>query len=98
MIRDQEVVQQLAPLMVGLVMLSNAFVPLASMPEWLGTVAGWSPFSAAITAIRGLFGNAPPVTDGLWLLVHPVAATLLWSLVLVVISAPLAACRYGRRD
>lgn len=58
-IRDQQVVQQLAPLIIAGVMVSNAFVPTDSMPGWLAAVAEWSPFSAAIAAIRMLFGNAP---------------------------------------
>lgn len=96
-IRDQEVVQQLAPMIIALVMVSNAFVPISSMPAWLGTVAAWSPFSAAITAIRDLFGNAPPV-DGPWPLAHPVMATILWSVGLIAIFAPMAASRYGRQE
>lgn len=96
-IRDQQVVQQLAPLVIAGVMVSNAFVPTDSMPGWLAAVAEWSPFSAAIAAIRVLFGNAP-VMDGPWPLAHPVAATLIWSAVVVVVFVPLAARRYGRTD
>lgn len=96
-IRDQEVVQQLAPLVIALVMVSNAFVPTTSMPAWLATMAEWSPFSAAITATRDLFGNAPPM-DGPWPLAHPVEATILWSAALILVFAPLAARRHDRRD
>lgn len=96
-IRDQEVVQQLAPLVIAFVMVSNAFVPTSSMPTWLATVAEWSPFSAAITAVRDLFGNAPAM-DGPWPLANPVTATILWSVGLILVFAPLAARRYGRRD
>lgn len=96
-IRDQDVVQQLAPLVISLVMVSNAFVPTSTMPAWLGTVAEWSPFSAAITALRALFGNAA-APEGPWPLAHPVATTILWSVLLVLVFAPLAVRRYGRRD
>lgn len=96
-IRDQEVVQQLAPLVISLVMVSNAFVPTATMPAWLRAIAEWSPFSTAIAAIRDLFGNAP-AADGPWPLANPVLATVFWSIGLIVIFAPLAAHKYGRRD
>lgn len=96
-IRDQQVVQQLAPLVIAGVMVSNAFVPTGTMPGWLAALAEWSPFSAAISAIRLLFGNAP-VMDGPWPMAHPVAATLLWSAGLLVVFVPLAARLYGRRD
>lgn len=96
-IRDEEVVQQLAPVILAFVMVSNAFVPTSSMPAWLGTFAQWSPFSAAITALRDLFGNAAAPT-GPWPLAHPVIATVAWSIGLLVVFAPLAARRYTRKD
>lgn len=36
--------------------------------------------------------------DGPWPLAHPVAATLIWSAVVVVVFLPLASRRYGRTD
>ncbi|WP_182349054.1 ABC transporter permease [Tomitella gaofuii] len=96
-IRDQQVVQQLAPLIIAGVMVSNAFVPTATMPGWLGALAEWSPFSAAISALRLLFGNAPAL-DGPWPIAHPTAATLLWSVGLLLIFVPLAARLHGSRD
>jgi ABC transporter DrrB family efflux protein len=41
--------------------LSNAFVPLATLPDWLQPVAAWNPVSATVAAVRDLFGNPTPV-------------------------------------
>ena len=51
---------------------------------------------AAVAAARGRFGNpGVPMSWHVALpLRHPVAATLLWSVTLIVIFAPLAVRRY----
>lgn len=96
-LRSQEVVQQLAPLILGLVMISNALVPTSGMPSAVRVIAEWNPFSAAVTALRHLFGNGL-VPSGPLPLAHPVGTTLVWSVVLIVVFAPLAARRFARRD
>ena len=35
-----------------LTFLSNAFVPLESMPSWLQPIAAWNPISAVVAAVR----------------------------------------------
>lgn len=39
--------------------LSSAFVPVASMPEWLQPVAAYQPITPIVDTIRGLLTNAP---------------------------------------
>ncbi|QAY72643.1 ABC transporter permease [Agromyces protaetiae] len=97
LIRNVEVVQQLSAPIFGLVMLSNAFVPTATMPPVIRDIAEWSPFSAAITAVRDLFGNGT-IPDGPLPLAHPVLTTLIWSIALIAIFGTLAARRYAKRD
>jgi ABC-type multidrug transport system permease subunit len=89
---------------VGLVILfplavvSNALVPIQHMPEVLRVIADWNPVSAVTAASRHLLGNPnPPVSIGAWPMQHPVAASLLWSLVLLAVFAPLATVLYRRR-
>ncbi|MDT0270526.1 ABC transporter permease [Streptomyces sp. DSM 44915] len=96
-LRSIETVQQLAPLAFALVMLSNAFVPTDGMPSGLRTLAEWNPFSAAITAARVLFGNAS-VPAGPLPLSHPVLATVLWSVALVLVFVPLTARRFAKPE
>ena len=89
---------------IGLVILfplaivSNALVPTQRMPLVLRTIANWNPVSAVTSAARHLFGNPnPSSTIQAWPMQHPVVASLLWSLVLLVIFAPLATLLYRRR-
>jgi ABC-2 type transport system permease protein len=96
LVKNEETADQLLPLVFPFSMLSNSFVPTAGMPAWLRVIADWNPVSAAVAACRGLFGNpgVPRYGHVALPLRHPVAATLLWSVALIVILAPLAVHRY----
>jgi ABC transporter DrrB family efflux protein len=75
-----------------LVFVSNALVPTQHMPGWLQTVANWNPVSAVTAGARQLWGNPnPSATIHAWPMQHPVEASLLWSMLIVVVAAPLAA-------
>jgi ABC-2 type transport system permease protein len=89
---------------IGLVILfplaivSNGLVPTQHMPAVLRVIADWNPVSAVTAAARQLWGNPnPSATIHAWPMQHPVAASLLWSVVLLVIFAPLATLLYRRR-
>ncbi|MGD0882375.1 MAG: ABC transporter permease [Acidimicrobiales bacterium] len=89
---------------VGLVILfplaivSNALVPTQRMPTVLRTVADWNPVSAVTAAARQLWHNPnPSASIPAWPMQHPVAASLAWSVVLLVVFAPLATYLYRRR-
>jgi ABC-2 type transport system permease protein len=89
---------------VGLVILfplaivSNALVPTEHMPALLQTLANWNPVSAVTAASRQLLGNPnPSATIHAWPMQHAVLASLLWSVALVVVFAPLASGLYRRR-
>ena len=63
-VKDPETAQAAAfPILAPLVFASNAFVPVASMPDWLQPWAEHQPVSVVITAVRDLtigghhFGN-----------------------------------------
>ncbi|MEU4354802.1 ABC transporter permease [Streptomyces virginiae] len=79
-----------------LTFISNAFVPSENMPPFLRTIAEWNPFSATVQACRELFGNLPPgypVPDA-WPMQHPVTASLLWSLLIIVVFRTLSVRKY----
>ncbi|MFI1284953.1 ABC transporter permease [Streptomyces sp. NPDC020858] len=79
-----------------LTFISNAFVPSENMPPFLQTIAEWNPFSATVQAARELFGNLPegyPVPDA-WPMQHPIAASILWSLLIIVVFRSLAVRKY----
>ena len=89
---------------VGLVILfplaivSNAMVPTQRMPTLLRTFADWNPVSAVASAARELWKNPnPSATVHAWPMQHPIAASLLWSVGLLAVFAPLATHLYRRR-
>lgn len=97
-VKNEKIVDTLAPLMFPVSMISNAFVPVGRMPDWLRVLASWNPVSALTVACRDLFGNPGAATAAsAWPLQHPVLATLLWSGGLTVIFATAAVRRYAAR-
>jgi ABC-2 type transport system permease protein len=89
-----ETLENLGPLFFPFIMISNAFVPTTRMPEWLRTIAEWNPISAITQATRVLFGN-PGVTNPAALpLRYPISASLIWTVLILVVFAALAVRRY----
>ncbi len=89
---------------VGLVILfplavvSNALVPTERMPAVLRVVADWNPISAVTAACRQLFANPnPSAAVSAWPMQHAIATSLLWSIGLLAVFAPLAAHLFVRR-
>jgi ABC-2 type transport system permease protein len=81
-----------------LAFVSNAMVPTQHMPGWLQAIADWNPVSAATAGARRLWGNPnPSATVHAWPMQHPVEATLLWSLLILAVAAPLASYFFRRR-
>jgi ABC-2 type transport system permease protein len=93
MTKNEETADRLAPLVMPITMISNAFVPTGGMPVWLRAIADWNPVSAVVAACRSLFGN-PGVAGTAWPLQHPVVATIGWSALLLAVFVPLAVRRY----
>ena len=84
--------------MFPLTFLSNAFVPINSLPNVLQWIAAWNPVSVVVAAIRELFGNPiAPVTKHIWPLDHPVAAAFLYCALLLAIAVPASLRRYRAR-
>ncbi|MET9951109.1 ABC transporter permease [Streptomyces sp. NPDC006339] len=74
--------------------ISNAFVDSSKLPSWLQPVAEWNPFSATVQACRELFGNPGVSPSDAWPMQHPVWASLLWSLLIIVVFRTLAVRKY----
>ncbi|MFH8477970.1 ABC transporter permease [Streptomyces sp. NPDC018055] len=81
-----------------LTFISNAFVPVTGMPTFLQHVAEWNPFSATVAGARQLFGNTmpgvPKSVTGAWPMEHPVLASVIWSVVIIVVFRTLAVRKY----
>jgi ABC-2 type transport system permease protein len=97
--KDPESAQGMGIVVVfPLAFVSNALVPTREMPTILRVIADWNPVSAVTAAARELFHNPnPSATIDAWPMQHPIAASLLWSLALLAIFAPLATHFYRRR-
>jgi ABC-type multidrug transport system permease subunit len=78
--------------------IASTFVPVATLPGVLRTIAEWNPVTAVAEALRQLFGNprgdfgdAPP-----WPIEHPVAYSWIWIVGIVIVCAPIAIRAYRR--
>ncbi len=78
--------------------VASTFVPIASMPGPLRTVASWNPVTTVADALRKLFGNpnTPTQPDDPWPLVHPLLYSWIWIIGIIVVCAPLAVRAYQR--
>jgi ABC transporter DrrB family efflux protein len=76
--------------------LSAIFVPIGGLPAPLRQIAEYNPLSCVAGALRRLFHNPSPHVSDAWPLTHPVLATVLWSVGLIAVVAPLAVRRYRR--
>lgn len=95
-VRDEQMLQQLAPLVFGAIMFSNVFVPTETMPGALRVVAEWNPVSAIVAALRELFGAPGAVpADAAWPLQEPVTAAAVWLTAAVVVTVPMVRRQYG---
>jgi ABC transporter DrrB family efflux protein len=81
-----------------LTFISNAFVPIESLPGVLQWVASLNPVSVLVAAVRTLFGNpVTPTTKDVWPMEHPVAAAFVYTAVVLVIGLTASTRRYRRR-
>ncbi|MDX3386569.1 ABC transporter permease [Streptomyces niveiscabiei] len=74
--------------------ISNAFVDSAQMTPWLRHIAEWNPFSATVQACRQLFGDPGLSRSDAWPMQHPVWASVLYSLLIIVVFRTLAVRKY----
>lgn len=81
-----------------LTFIANTFVGTDNLPGPLRVMAEWNPVSAVTQASRELFGNTNPAfpPPDAWPLQHPVAASLLWVVLILLIFVPLAIRQYRR--
>ncbi|WP_238846569.1 ABC transporter permease [Nocardia terpenica] len=81
-----------------LTFIANTFVPSGKLPTPLRVVADWNPVSAVTQATRDLFGNISPLAPApdVWSMRHPVATTLLWVVVILVVFVPLSLRQFKR--
>jgi ABC-2 type transport system permease protein len=97
LVRDGETAQTVGfTVILPVMFLSAIFVPIGGLPTPLRQFAEYNPLSCVATAMRTLFHNPSPHVSDAWPLTHPVLATVLWSVGILVLFAPLAVRRYRR--
>jgi ABC-2 type transport system permease protein len=90
-----EVAQQVSFMVIlPLTFISNVFVPIGTLPEWLQPIAAWNPVSTLTASLRELWGNPNPFPAQGLPAEHPIAITLGWMALLLAIFVPFAVRRY----
>ena len=95
-----EVAQQVGfTVLFPITFVSNVFVPVQSLPDFLRPVAEWNPTSTLTAAVRQLWGNPTAIDPRLpkptgFPAEQPVLLTLIWVAVILAIFIPLAVRRY----
>ena len=90
-----EVAQQVAFMVIfPLTFVSNVFVPIGTLPDWLQPIAAWNPVSTLTASLRELWGNPNPFPSEGLPADYPVLVTMGWMLVLLAIFAPLGVRKY----
>jgi ABC-type multidrug transport system permease subunit len=77
--------------------IANTFVRAEALPGPLQTFAEWNPVSAVAQAVREAFGNigAGPPPEA-WSLRNPLAYTLIWVGIILVVFVPLSVRQYKK--
>jgi ABC-2 type transport system permease protein len=97
MVPSPEVVNNASFMVImPLTFISNAFVPIETLPTALRIFAEWNPVSAVTQAARNLFGNTNPLAPppDVWPMQNPELYTLIWVVVLVGVFAPISVHLY----
>ncbi len=74
--------------------ISNVFVPLETLPDWLRPFAEWNPTSTLTAALREMWGNALPARSDSLASTEPALVTIVWVFVFIAVFAPLGVRRY----
>jgi ABC-2 type transport system permease protein len=77
--------------------IANTFVVIDNLPGPLKTFAEWNPVSAVSQAVREAFGNNGTLpTPDVWSLKNPIAYTLIWVAIILVVFVPLSVRQYQK--
>ena len=93
---NAQAAQGLSLLVFPFTFVSSAYVPVSTMPGWLQAFARNQPITPMVNAARSLAEGAASERVIGHTVGHDVVLSLLWSLVLVAVFAPVAVARYRR--
>jgi ABC-2 type transport system permease protein len=90
-----EVAQQVSfTVIFPITFVSNVFVPIETLPDFLKPVAEWNPTSTLTASLRELWGNPNPFVSDSFPGQHPILVTLIWVVIILAIFAPLGVRKY----
>ncbi len=90
-----EVGQQLAfTIIFPITFVSNAFVPIHTMPTGLQPFAEGNPVSTLTASVRELWGNPNPFATDNFPSQEPILVTLIWVAVFLLVFVPLGVRKY----
>ena len=90
-----EVAQQVIfTVLFPIVFISNVFVPLPTLPEWLQPIAEWNPTSTLTATLRQLWGNPNPIASDSLAGQQPGLVTIGWVILFIGIFGPLSVRKY----
>ena len=90
-----EVAQQVVfTVLFPLTFVSNVFVPVETLPDWLQPIAEWNPTSTLTASLRELWGNPNPFTSDSFPSQYPIPVTIAWIVIIVGVFGPLGVRRY----
>jgi ABC-2 type transport system permease protein len=88
--------QGMSLLVFPLTFVSSAYVEVDTMPGWMQHIAENQPITPMVDAVRALVLGDPALAGLSQSKGHYVMVSLLWSVGLVAVFAPLAVARYRR--
>lgn len=97
-VRSPEVINNASfMILFPLTFISNAFVPLHTLPSVLRNIAEWNPVSALVQSARNLFGNTNPTfpPPESWTLQNPYVTVLAGIILMLLIFIPLCVKKFG---
>jgi ABC transporter DrrB family efflux protein len=95
MVPSVEVGQQVVfTVLFPITFISNVFVPVETLPEWLQPFAEWNPTSTLSGSLRQLWGNPNPFVTDSFPSQNPILVTIVWIAVIVAVFGPLGVRRY----
>jgi ABC-2 type transport system permease protein len=74
--------------------MAGTFVPIAGMDAIPRAIAEWDPIAALVASVRGLTQGVH--STGSWQLEHPEMAMVIWCVLILAVSMPLALRRFSR--
>jgi ABC transporter DrrB family efflux protein len=74
--------------------ISNVFVPVETLPDWLQPIAEWNPTSTLTGSLRQLWGNPNPYATDSFPSENPIIVTICWIVVIISVFGPLGVRKY----